>query len=68
MVMFKYVFRYNNQIVYETAESNEIDGFVDEWLEDNFSVLNEYSGYVLDKDNYDDYATNFKSEYIQEVE
>jgi hypothetical protein len=67
MVM-KYVFAFDNHVIYESNDTNEIDTFVDEWLEDNFSVLNEYSGYVLDKDNYDDYATNFKSEHIQEVE
>jgi hypothetical protein len=64
----KYIFRYNDQVVYETEYANEIDVFVDEWLENNFYILNEYSHNALTKDNYDDYATDFKSQYIQEVE
>jgi hypothetical protein len=64
----KYIFRYNDQVVYETKDTNEIDVFVDEWLEDNFYILNEYSHNVLTKDNYDDHATDFKSEHIEEVE
>jgi hypothetical protein len=63
----KYVFKYKDQVVFETEYANEIDVFVDEWLEDNFYILNEYSNYVLDKENYDDYATDFKSEHIEEV-
>jgi hypothetical protein len=66
MVM-KYVFRFKDEVIYESNDTNEIDVFVDEWLEDNFYILNEYSGHVLDKDNYDDYATDFKSEHIEEV-
>ena len=65
--MSKYVFSYKGQVIHKANDILEIDALVDKWLDDNFSVLNEYSNYLLDKENYEEYAIDFKNKYVEEV-
>ena len=61
-----YSFEYDKKYLYSSDDTNDIDRWVDEWLENHFEELYEYSGGVLTKDNVERYMERFKSEYIVE--
>lgn len=64
--MVYYNFEYDGEDIYSSHDTNEIDRYVDEWLNEHFDELEEYSGHLLTKDNVEAYMENFKSEYIKE--
>lgn len=64
-----YKFEYENTI-FVSEDYDEVERYVDRWLEDNFEEFNHYvanSGSTLIKDNAEDYLVSFYENYVEEV-
>lgn len=63
-----YRFVYDDKVLFESKDESEWDKFVDQWLEDNFDALYEFSNGMLMEENVEEYQTWFKEEHFEEVE
>jgi len=63
-----FAFKYDDEVLFSHEDEEVVDEFVIEWLSDHLENLYDFSNGWLNEDNYEQFETDFKAEYIVELE